>query len=397
MSRVALIHFTAEPCIGGVERVIELQRRILLRHGHAVRVVIGAGGAGEDVVRLAQLMPPPNAATMPVPPADAPDVTEVMNALATATADRDAVWVHNALTVYLNPALTMALLQLAHRRGRQSWTAFCHDLTEESAHWRSLSSLERGALALPSSGITFVADSAVRRSQIALRAGVSESDVKLVPLPIDIASWLGLSPETVEVADKLGLAQADPLLVLPAKLLPHKNVTLAVRVVSALRRLGRAPRIIITGPASPHQPFASSAVLRELLHLVDEQGLDDVVTILGAENNAPTRETVRDLMILADAVLLTSTEEGYGLPLLEAIALRTPILCSDIPSFREIADGYAHFFSLDAPAEQIAALAHEVTAEPAATRRRSILRSMARYEREMLELLEASTLPTPPD
>jgi glycosyltransferase involved in cell wall biosynthesis len=103
---------------------------------------------------------------------------------------------------------------------------------------------------------------------------------------------------------------------------------------------------------------------------------------------------VRDLIALADLVFLPSTEEGYGLPLLEALLLRTPVLCSDIPSFRGIADGYARFFDVNAPLEEIACLAGEITSSPAASRRREALWSMPAYERAILDLLPEAPEPS---
>lgn len=46
----------------------------------------------------------------------------------------------------------------------------------------------------------------------------------------------------------------------------------------------------------------------------------------------------------AEALLLASLAEGYGLPLVEAAYFGLPILCSDIPIFREVTQGYATFF-----------------------------------------------------
>jgi alpha-1,2-rhamnosyltransferase len=46
------------------------------------------------------------------------------------------------------------------------------------------------------------------------------------------------------------------------------------------------------------------------------------------------------------ALLIASEAEGFGLPVVEAFQRGVPVLCSDIPVFREIADGRATFFSL---------------------------------------------------
>lgn len=45
----------------------------------------------------------------------------------------------------------------------------------------------------------------------------------------------------------------------------------------------------------------------------------------------------------ATAVVALSTYEGFGLPVAEALSAGTPVLCSDIPPFREVSGGAAQF------------------------------------------------------
>lgn len=45
----------------------------------------------------------------------------------------------------------------------------------------------------------------------------------------------------------------------------------------------------------------------------------------------------------ATAFFFPSYQEGFGLPLIEAMSAGLPVICSDIPVFREIATDYAHF------------------------------------------------------
>ncbi len=58
----------------------------------------------------------------------------------------------------------------------------------------------------------------------------------------------------------------------------------------------------------------------------------------------------------AVAFVYPSWREGFGLPILEAMRSSCPVICSDIPSSREIADGYAMFFSPRTISELIVAL-----------------------------------------
>ncbi len=45
----------------------------------------------------------------------------------------------------------------------------------------------------------------------------------------------------------------------------------------------------------------------------------------------------------AEALLFPSAAEGFGLPIIESLALGTPVLCSDIAVFREVAGHYATY------------------------------------------------------
>jgi glycosyltransferase involved in cell wall biosynthesis len=50
---------------------------------------------------------------------------------------------------------------------------------------------------------------------------------------------------------------------------------------------------------------------------------------------------LRALIKNALAVLMPSFAEGYGIPVVEALSLGTPVICSDIPVFREISQDKA--------------------------------------------------------
>jgi glycosyltransferase involved in cell wall biosynthesis len=53
----------------------------------------------------------------------------------------------------------------------------------------------------------------------------------------------------------------------------------------------------------------------------------------------------------ARAAVFPSFEEGFSLPLLEALKLKTQVICSDIPVFRETVGEYATFFKPQDPIE----------------------------------------------
>ena len=61
-------------------------------------------------------------------------------------------------------------------------------------------------------------------------------------------------------------------------------------------------------------------------------------------NGLPT-PAMRDLIRSASALLMPSFTEGYGLPVVEALALGTPVIASDIPAHREVGGGFVTYLS----------------------------------------------------
>jgi glycosyltransferase involved in cell wall biosynthesis len=49
----------------------------------------------------------------------------------------------------------------------------------------------------------------------------------------------------------------------------------------------------------------------------------------------------------ADVFVFPSRHEGFGLPVLEAMAQETAVLCADIPALREVAGGAARLLPVD--------------------------------------------------
>jgi glycosyltransferase involved in cell wall biosynthesis len=59
-----------------------------------------------------------------------------------------------------------------------------------------------------------------------------------------------------------------------------------------------------------------------------------------------TDEELRWSYANADALIAASRDEGFGLPLVEAAHFGLPIICSDIPIFREVTQGNADYFKV---------------------------------------------------
>lgn len=85
---------------------------------------------------------------------------------------------------------------------------------------------------------------------------------------------------------------------------------------------------------------------RKVLDLIDEK------SSIGYKIDWKNYLSDRDLIHLyhkSKCLIFSSFYEGFGLPILEAFAAKTPVICSDIPVFNEIADDAALYFSPNDP------------------------------------------------
>jgi alpha-1,3-rhamnosyl/mannosyltransferase len=134
---------------------------------------------------------------------------------------------------------------------------------------------------------------------------------------------------------------------------PHKNVQNVVRAFAEARRRGPlAQALVLAGPL-PRNPARLEALIAalDLGRVVFRPGLVE-------EGDLP------GLLAGADALLYPTLYEGFGLPVVEAMACGTPVLTSSTSALQEIAGGYAYLvdpLDVDAIAKGIAALANDPT------------------------------------
>ncbi|MBB3773687.1 glycosyltransferase involved in cell wall biosynthesis [Angulomicrobium tetraedrale] len=145
-------------------------------------------------------------------------------------------------------------------------------------------------------------------------------------VPASIVSPLGIE-------DEFGMdapveAPAHPFFLTVGTIEPRKNHLVLLHAWRALvEKLGpKAPKLIIVGRRGWENENVIDIIERcEKLgnHVLECNRLPDV--------------HLRRLMKQSQAVLFPSFAEGYGLPLFEAMALRVPVICSDLQAFRDIA------------------------------------------------------------
>ena len=360
--RIILLHYSAPPVVGGVESVLARHARLLADAGHAVTVIAGRGAPFDPRVAFAPL---PEADSLDpgvlrvkasldrgiVPPDFAPLAARLTAALERLAAGADALIAHNVCSLHKNLALTAAVHAWSADAPQARLILWHHDLAwaAERYHPELHPGFPWELLLKPPADAVHVAVSGMRRGELADLLGLPQKRIEVIPNGIDLAAFLKLEVRTQELAGKLGLVSAAPLLLLPVRLTPRKNVELALHVLKALQAHFPAAAMVVTGPPGAHNP-ENLRYLERLQDLRAGLGLDGAAHFLTELcDRAPLPDAViADLYRLADLLFLPSREEGFGLPVLEAGLAGLPVFCANLPPLRALADGRAEFFSPDA-------------------------------------------------
>ena len=185
----------------------------------------------------------------------------------------------------------------------------------------------------------------------------------------DIVRLLGIPPERIAVmpdgvdpryvpGGEKPSARGGPKTVLyVGRSDPYKNLPGLVEVFARLVRDGGVDaRLRIAGSPDARYPEAAETARR--------LGVADRVEWAGYLDDAALVRAYQD----ADALALLSRYEGFGLPVLEAMACGTPVTCSDAASLPEVAGAAARLVAPDDVAGAVAAL-KEILTDPAAAAR----------------------------
>jgi len=278
----------------------------------------------------------------------------------------NVLFAHNVCSLNKNLALTAAVKNLASRKHLQL-ILWHHDLAWTTPRYRS--ELHDGypwdLLRQAWPGAKQVTISEMRQRELAELFQIDKAEIEVVPNGIDLAAFHKLEKQTREIVEQLDLFHASPLLLLPVRITPRKNIELALQTCAYLIRLLPDTKLVVTGPLGPHNPanvnyFEKLTGLREELNLVDQVGFLAELT-----SDFIPDEVISDFYHLADALFLPSLEEGFGIPVLEAGLANLPIFCSDIPPLRSLGGSYVNYFSPDEDPERIAgAIAQYLSSTP---------------------------------
>jgi glycosyltransferase involved in cell wall biosynthesis len=393
MLKIALLHYSALPVVGGVESVMAHHGRLMTNAGHQVTILAGRGMQTDLRVHFI---------CDPLMDSRHPDILAVKAVLDTGTvpdeyydlvkrltktleenlSDQDWIIAHNISSLNKNLPLTAALKLFSEKATTPRLILWHHDLAWTTPRYQN--ELHPGypwdLLKTNWHNAVQVVVSTWRQQELANLYGISSARIHVIPNGLDIKQFLKLDVQTYSFVEKLNLLAAKPLLLLPVRITTRKNIELAIRALACLKEKYLQAALVVTGPLGPHNPgnlnyFSRLLALREDLHLNEAAHF-----LVEFSDDYLPDATIADFYRLADALLLPSIEEGFGIPILEAGMAGIPIFCSDIPPLRELGNDKVTYFSPDSDPRLVAELIFNRLSVDPIFNLRSSIRSMYTWD-----------------
>lgn len=262
--------------------------------------------------------------------------------------------------------------QLLHVLPPEKTGIYCHDLDAfrsliepnqdpRPAWYRAMS--HRILAGLQKAAVVFYSTTEVRK-QIEHYQLVDSS--RLVAAPYGVASEFCDDAKTLSASDQVcEQLVATPFLLHVGSCIPRKRIDVLLQVFAIVRSKHPTLRLVKVGGDWTEPQTAQIAQL-DLEHSITHlQGID--------------RTTIATLYRQASVVLLTSEAEGFGLPLVEALACSATVVASDIPVLREVGGAAALYCAVGNISSWVMTIEQLLASSITASQRQQRLTQAAKY------------------
>lgn len=412
MKTIAILHPTAPPEMGEVEKMIYHHILLLNQAGYSLRVISGVqdeayyqSGFHHQVMLLPvrEMLPafPETAAlTRSLAAGEMhPDFEGAVHSLVARLmpllSGVQVCFVYNTLTTPQNLLLTAALHSLRQRLPVHlaAWTLDAPSQpgpalpsgtgpNEGTTSFGSSAPFPWSLLRQVWPGVRYVAASTHCQERLASQLQVAAEDIAVIPAGIDPEEFLKWEPHTHQLVHDHGLLEAAPLLLCPCVIAPGRRLEFAIQVVAALARRYPRAAMLVFDLSHPNQPV-NPDYARALRAQARDSGIPQRIHLAYARDSVDallqfSNAVLADLYHLADLLFLPYQQDcrgdPAGIPLLRAGLVRLPIFASDTSPFAALPGSLPQAFNPNGSPEEVAqAIADSLQADPAFAIRQQVL------------------------
>ncbi len=178
------------------------------------------------------------------------------------------------------------------------------------------------------------------------------SKVRIIPPGVDVTRFYPI-PED-EAREFIGVKNETCMLLYVGRIEPLKGLDTLIKAIAMMRRAGVYVCLAIIGGDAAVPVEAQSQEMRRIQELCHQEGLDDLVTFLGKKS----QDTLPYYYSAAQAVVVPSHYESFGMVALEAMACGAPVVASEVGGLAYLVqDGVTGF---TVPADDPQALAERL-------------------------------------
>jgi D-inositol-3-phosphate glycosyltransferase len=223
-------------------------------------------------------------------------------------------WVSGAIGLVLRDRWSVPLVQMFHTLGHLK-----NDVTPDALHHEPAVRIEEEARIVGAVD-RIVAATTVERNHLVQHYGADPARIAVIPCGVDTNLFMPGDQAAARAA--LGLDD-QPRLLYVGRLAPIKGLETLLDAMAWLRAAGTPVHLSIVGGDVDEPRYGHEGELRARLARLD---LGGTVTFVGAQ----PQERLRAWYVAADATVLPSHYESFGMVALEAMACGIPVVASRV-------------------------------------------------------------------
>jgi len=373
---IAIMHFSGPPTISGVDVIIRDHARLFRLYNYKVDLMVGSGRQfRKDIpVHVFRQMSASNQHVLKVRQELERGIVSkrfyrLEKSLYTkikryiCTNEINVVIVHNIMTRHYNLALTSVIVRLMHDLHHVKFIGWVHDTAffdDPNFHLdkKLTTNFPWNILVTSHKEMTYVCVSEFLKLNLMRALKPTPSEIFMIPNGLDIPKFLGLSPVMRQFYDYIDGLKSDLIGIIPVRAVPRKKIEYGIEIARCMVDKGINFKLILTANIDKKRA-ENIAYFDKLRAMVRDLKLEKHVFFLeqffreNVTEKPDARIPMPEAYLMSDFLLLTSSIEGFGLPLLEAGLIRCPIFASDILPFREIGTTNINYFSREEKPEDV--------------------------------------------